>query len=311
MKTAGGDMQLSIGNLRSSSRLVLAFRVLATAAVILIFLLSSKAAEAAKVLRSKGKAVLIEYSPDEGIAKGTRAFIIVNDKRVGLVRFVRVTEGSNRATAKLLKGRAPAGAEVKVIVKKDSSDVEPQAASEPPSDLIYGFVAGFGLNSQTVKAPSSGGGVGESVSLSGSGFSLKGWGDMTIADELGLIGRFGVETLNLTGTSRFPSTCSGTTSCKTELMYLSADLLARYTLVPGTWNPYLAAGLGLYYPLTKKTNNLEESKIAATTIFMASAGMNYRLGSSLYLPLSVEYGIFPPSSQVTTTFIAIRAGLAW
>lgn len=294
--------------------ITLRFLILASFAFALLPL---SLAEAAKVSRAKGRTVEIEMSAGDDFVKGDRANVIGSSgKPVGYLRIVKIKAGK-KALAKLEKGKAPIGASV--VLKAGTAGSDKASApskskdepANPSSDIIIGALVGFDIDSQSVKASSSNGSVTESVSMSGSGFSAKAYADISLGDEFGVIGRFGLETFKVTGTSTNLLCQSGTSqNCETTITYLSGDLLARYNFSPGTLNPYAAAGLGIYFPLSKKTNILDETKIASTTVFLLGGGIHWNIGS-LYIPVSIDYGIFPPSNQVSTNFIAGRAGLGW
>jgi hypothetical protein len=69
--------------------------------------------------------------------------------------------------------------------------------------------------------------------------------------------------------------------------------------------------MGLHYPLSKSSGVLDVQRISATTIFFLGGGFNYSLGDSMYIHATAEYGLFPPSNDVKTSLIALRAGVGW
>ncbi len=277
--------------------------------IIVLSLLGATGAEAARVARTKGRAVEIELSGGDDFVKGDKVRVVSGGKLVGRMKISRIK--GKKAIAKLEKGRAPIGATVSLAGGGGSKTASTGESDGTRSDLIVGVLLGFDLDSQSVKASSTDGRVSESLSMSGMGFSGKAYADMSLSDTLGVIGRFGLETFKVTGQSR-NTLCSNstTTNCETSIMYVSGDLLFRYNFSPGTWNPYAAAGLGIYFPMSKKTNILDETKIASTTIFLVGGGVNWVL-NDLFIPISLEYGMFPPSNQVSTNFIALRGGVGW
>ncbi len=166
------------------------------------------------------------------------------------------------------------------------------------SDMTYGGVAGYDMTTQEVTS----GGV--SVSMTGSGFSLKGFGDLPISGPLGMVGRLGLMQFNVTGSN------SGT-AYKTEILYATADLLLRYNFGEDGFVPFALAGLGLHFPLSKTSNVLDPQRISATTVFFAGGGFHYTLSETSYFTLTAEYGMFPPSNDVKTSMIAARAGMGF
>jgi outer membrane protein W len=141
--------------------------------------------------------------------------------------------------------------------------------------------------------------------MTGSSISVKGFADLPISGDFGLLGRVGIENFGVAGTS------PNLGSVETKIMYLSADLLLRYHLMEGSFKPFPLLGMGLHYPLSKTSGVLDVQRISATTIFFLGGGFNYTLSDSMYLHATAEYGLFPPSNDVKTSLIAIRAGLGF
>lgn len=284
------------------------FGVAATVATLLVL---TDPAEAARVARVKGKQVIVQLEPSDKIASGDRLFAVVNGKRRAIIQITRVK--GNRALGRVIKGRAT----VNATIEARSGEKKSQAASPSsrPADtgsssgsffdgLTYGLLAGMSLDSQTVKWTPAGSAASESISMSGTGFSLKGFGDIPIADAFGIIARLGLEQFNVQGTTTLGEKT-------TEITYATADLLARYRLMEGSFVPYVMGGLGLHFPLAKASGTLEVSRISATTVFFAGGGVNYDLSETMHVTAVAEYGLFPPSNDVTTNFIAIRGGVGF
>lgn len=285
------------------------FILVLSSAVFLPTLFFSPAVEAAYVERVKGKQVLIN-NEDTDIQVGENYYVVVDGKRRAVVKITKVRGG--KSIGVVTKGRAEPDASVKPARKvrpafNDDGDEEPKPVrkrrarrSSPDSDIvavpvtIVGGLVGYGMDSQSVTTNN------RTVSMSGSGYSVRGFGDMPLSGRLGLIARGGIEQLELSGESE-----------KTSIMYLTIDALLRYAFSEGTFVPYAAGGLGIHYPVSKSSTILDESKIAMTSVFFADLGFNYKMSEDLYLTAHAEYGYFPPSSTVNTNFIAIRAGAGW
>ena len=273
----------------------------------LVAMAGGERAEAARIAKSQGSKALIDL---EGMSAspGEQFYIVNNGKRVGVIKISRVQGG--RATGDIMKGSAPSGASVESAGggggSRSSRGGRGQMRSSPrtvrrtnTSGTFVGAIAGFGMDSQTVKTVDAQGNS-ASVSMSGSGYSLKGFMDMPFSGSLGLIGRAGIEQMNLTGGSD-----------NTSIMYLTADALLRYSFGSGGFVPYVAAGLGIHFPLSKSSTVLDVPRISSTTVFFATGGMNYFMSSDMYITALAEYGMFPPSNDVSTTLIAIRGGAGW
>jgi hypothetical protein len=136
--------------------------------------------------------------------------------------------------------------------------------------------------------------------MTGSGFSAKGFVDVPVTGSLGLLSRIGVEQFNV---------AAGLS--KTEIMYAAADLMLKYTFNEGTFVTFAMGGLGLHFPISKTSNVLNINQISSTTVFYGGGGFNWLIAGSTYLQATAEYGMFPPSNDVATTFIAARSGLGF
>lgn len=279
-------------------------------AIVLPITFFAAPADAAYVERVKGKQVLIN-NEDTDIEVGDRYYLVVDGKRRAIVKITKVRGG--KSIGVVTKGRAEADASVEPIQKSrassfDDDDDEPKPSKkrqrarssghdpdivDVPATIIGGLI-GYAMDSQTVTAKN------RTVSMSGSGYSVKGFGDIPLSGPLGVIIRAGAEQLELTGEGD-----------KTSIMYLTGDVLLRYSFSEGAFVPYAAGGLGVYYPMSKSSTILDESKIGATTVFFADAGANYKLSGGLILTGHVEYGYVLPSSSVNTSIIAVRAGAGW
>ena len=277
--------------------------------VFLPTLFYSSAVEAAFVEKVRGKQVLIN-NEDTDIQVGERYYLVVDGKRRAIVKISKVRGG--KSIGVVTKGRAVPDASVEPVRRvrpafDDDGEEEQQPARRrrarrSPRDpdivavptTIIGGLVGFAMDSQTVTTNS------RSVSMSGSGYSVKAFGDIPLSCRLGFIARGGIEQLELSGENE-----------KTSIMYLTVDALLRYAFSEGTFVPFAAGGLGIHYPMSKNSTILDESKIAMTSVFFADVGLNYKMSEDLYLTAHVEYGYFPPSSTVNTNFIAIRAGAGW
>lgn len=282
-------------------------RPLGLSLVIASLTLAASLAEAARITKVSGSSVAIDGNDsDVSLNVGDRYFVMVGGKRKAIVQVTKVK--GNRAIGKILKGNAavngtlePAGsssASASTSKKRKGS-----SGGVPYSELTMGVLAGFAMDSQTVNAVSqTNTTVTESISMSGSGFSLKGFGDMPVSGPIGVTARLGIEQFSVKGKASFGEP-------KTDIMYVSADLLLRYLFLEGEFAPFAAAGIGLHFPLSKSSDVLDVQRISSTSVFLFNAGANYALSDSMYLTGLAEYGLFPPSNDVKTSFIAIRGGV--
>jgi hypothetical protein len=302
LKAAGSDMHL----LQRAGSNGVSFNVITFAILVLA---SPFAAEAGTIEKVKGAQAIVSFGDDEGeIAVGSKLFATEGGKRKALLEVLQFKNG--RARVKVTKGQAKAGMEVlnsNASGKESNSATSGEAGSKKErsprnagaatifKNMTLGFLGGYGLDSQNVKVPNS-----SQQEMSGSGFSVRGFADIPVSGSLALLSRVGVEQFNVQ-----------LNSVKTEILYAVIDLMLKYSFAPTGFVPFVMGGLGLHFPISKKSDLLDVNRISSTTVFYGGAGFNYVLGGSTYLQLTAEYGMFPPSNDVTTNLIAIRGGLGF
>lgn len=265
---------------------------------------------AARVTKVKGEQVLMELDGEGAdYAEGGRYLEIVDGKRKAVVEISKIR--GQRAIGKVLKGTAQEGgtlAPLSVATATKTTTTRAERAAKrhrsrkggPFSGLSWGGELGYGSTSQNVTL-----GTGETVAMTGSSFSGKVIGDYPITTDFGLIGRVGFENFAVAGRSATLG------DVKTSILYVDADLLLRYHFLEGNFHPFPLLGMGLHVPMSKTSGVLQVDLIRPTTIFFIGGGVNYVLSDSMYIHATAEYGYFPPSTGVTTSLIAIRAGVGF
>jgi hypothetical protein len=268
--------------------------------------LISVTAHAAVITKVSGEQVLIDLQGDSSYTEGSRYLLMVGDKKKAVVEISKVK--GDRAIGKVLKGTAQVSGTLAALPTSGGAS---SAASSAPArssrsarsssrrsrrersgSITYGGVIGYGSTSQTVAVTK--GGVSETIAMTGSSISLKGFADLPISENFGVAG----SSPNLG-------------AVETKIMYLSADVLMRYLFLEGKFRPFPLLGMGLHYPLSKSSGVLDVQRISATTIFFLGGGFNYTLNETMYLHATLEYGLFPPSNDVKTSLIAGRIGVGF
>jgi hypothetical protein len=276
-------------------------------------------AKAATLMKVKGDQVLIDLQGEASqYSEGSRYLVMVDGKKKAVVEVSKIK--GQRAIGKVLKGTAFENGTLAPLPGASSPSSNQASASSSQrrstrtsrrhnrrggafKGMSYGAMAGYGLTSQDVTATKNG--VTESISMTGNSLSLKGFVDLPVSGDFGVIGRVGFENFGVKGTS------ASLGAVETNILYLDADLLARYHFLTGAFHPFPMLGMGLHYPLSKSSGVLDVQRISATTIFFVGGGFNYSLSDSMYIHAVAEYGIFPPSNDVSTSLIAIRGGVGW
>ncbi len=273
---------------------------------------------AAQVKAANAKKVLIELENDS--FKVGDILNIKNDsgKVVGITKITRI---KGQLAEGLLKGKATKGFQLSLRPPKSKtaqpkSSGNSQAAAQEDdegksgggdssSDSLKMMIGGlFGYNSSKMDAtlPSTN----TDVALSGSGFSLKALLDVPFFSWASFRGLAGFEQLNVDGANE----CSGT--CKVEITYITADFWARYmiNMNDGPIKPWVGAGFSVMFPMSKDATAIAESSITNTNTFSLGGGVDWGLQSGSYIPLQLEYNLYPSTDSVKTTAITFRGGYA-
>lgn len=280
----------------------------------LSFFLNVQVVQAATVKAVKGKRVLIEVQTDE-VKKNEIYYVIRDGKRVGIIK-IRAIKGS-KALAQLGKGQASQGDQLVLRGAKAASPSQAAAAESATDDSgatgvrllkqngYWGIVGGLSQSSATVDLRNAAGASLGTVDLSGMGFNLKGLFDYPMFSAVWFRAMGGVEQFVAGGTNN--NNCG--TECTIDITYLTADFWGR--LVFGSNHRWWAgAGFDLLFPLSKSSTALDESSITNTSILGVGGGVDFILKSGAYIPVQIEYGMYPESDQVKASAIMIRAGYA-
>jgi hypothetical protein len=281
---------------------------------ILVFLLSfgltyfiSSHSDAAEIKKVKGKKVLIDLK-GMSAAKGEIFKVIgKNGKATGLVKILSVKNG--KAVARLGKGKAEIGGDLKPrgsSKSKDKKKTDSYAGDNAPpreSKSAWGALIGFNQTAADILV-----GPGETRELKGNGFSLKGLFDYPLTDYLWFRGAAGYEQF---ATSSSYNQCGATTDqeCKANINYLTFDFWGRITFgdEPRLW---VGGGFDVLVPISKDSTALEENKITNTSLMAIGGGADIFINDTSYVPVQVEYGLYPKSNTVEATSMALRVGYA-
>lgn len=260
---------------------------------------------AAKIKSAKGKKVLVDLEGDTA-EPGQIYTVVKNGKATGLIKISKVR--NNQALAVLGKGKAEPGSTIRLRQKKSARSSSARAsapsANDPVGTSYWGGMIGFNMASADVKLPISG----RNVKLSGSGFSIKGLFDYKILESIWFRGFGGLEQFVIGGDTDAVN-CQGG-ECKAEINYISFDGWARYVMSTGTFRPWLGAGASLMFPMSKEATALQSKSITNTNLFAFGGGFDWFISPTTYIPLQIDYNLYPSSSTVKASTIAFRAGFS-
>ena len=283
-------------------------RVILCAWVLLLF---SPALFAAEVIKIKGKSALIDLKGDPASPGDVFYAIRPDGKRSAILKIAKVK--GEKAIARVLKGKAATGMTLELkasSVTKNSGDGSDSAdAAGGRKRSYWGGLFGFAQDSMDVNINNGTTGLfQEKGSLSGSAFSAKGLFDYELFPRVWFRGTTGLEGFSVSG----PAKCGAANNevCTADLYYLSFDFIGRYVFSEGKIRPWAGGGIGLLFPISKKATALESSSISTTNVIVIAGGLDWFISPTMYIPVSIEYGLLPKSDEVEATWIALRAGLA-
>lgn len=262
---------------------------------------------AAHVEKLKGKKALIVLD-GMPVSKGDMVETIdpMTRKKTAFLKITTVKD--NKAIAQVVRGRAKINQEV-----HPKSGGKNEATSEMPtsrkksnrsnsnnSTFAVGGLLGVGFDTMKINI----GTPAESITQTGMGLSLMGAADMWLNNWFSFRAMVGAEQFNVKGNSTLGTTpCA---SCDTKITYFTGMAWGRIHLLETVW---FGGALGLQLPLSKSTNALEESSITTTAMYAVGGGADIALGSNMYLPVQVEYGMQPKSADVSSSYYSVRLGI--
>lgn len=258
---------------------------------------------AADIMKVKGSSVLIELQGESAVPGDSFFALSADGKKRAIIQITKVK--GEKALGSISKGKASAGMTLqrrgtgtKVARRKKKG-----SSSESTSKANWGAMVGYSMDTMKVQInfPTTNY---TKATLAGSSFSAMGMFDYELFQQIWFRGLGGVEGFNVTG-----NTSCGSGNCNASIYYLSLDFLARYIFMTGDFRPWLGAGIALMFPASKKATALDSSSISNTSVGIVTGGFDYFINKDMFIPVSIEYGMLPPSDEVDASWIEFRIGL--
>jgi outer membrane protein W len=143
------------------------------------------------------------------------------------------------------------------------------------------------------------------TSMKGTSFAATGLFDYELFDRIWFRGSAGYQGF----AAQSSDSCPGG-SCNVNIGYLDLGFLARYLFANTDFRPWAGLGFDMLFPLTKSSTALDSSSMNNSGVIVIAAGFDWSLNPNMYVPVSLEYGMFPKSSTVDANWIVLRAGVA-
>lgn len=288
-----------------------------TSLILLLGMLVSTTTWAASVTQVKNNKLMLELE-GESAAPGTEFFVLSGGKRIGLV-VVRQVKG-NKAVGDITKGRANPGDKAQLRSEWQAANGGGAAASggRPgrKRGSPVGILAGYAMNSMALTVQSSTNtALKENVTLSGSGFNLKGFYDYTLSPSIVVRASTGLEMFSVTGTTTGATAICDkglSKTCEVAFNYLAFEGSAHYNYLNGKHKAWIGLGYSFLLAVSKKNTIPNLSSDSSTNqMILFGTGADIGLSGGSFIPVVVEYGMFPGSSNVTASSILARVGYGW
>ena len=270
---------------------VFSFKRFLTFVFILVFVLPS--VEAARILKVKGKKILIDQEGDN-LEVGNRLYIISDSGQAqGLVKIVKVKE--QKALG--------------IISKNSQAQIGWTLSFERPSGkpngkekkLRWGLLVGFGLDSMSAELTN------DETKMSGYGMSAMGLLEYRLFRTVWVRGGLGYEQFDVSAEEDKFCGDSGDEPCETSISLLSLDIWARW--VPWqkpSFRPWIGLGARILHPLSYTTTAIEEFTTLSIPVF--GIGADWHVGK-VVIPIQVSYGQNLMTDDVTFNSIFVSTGI--
>jgi len=282
----------------------------------LLVILTSAFAWGGSVSQVKGQKLIIQMDGEE-FSPGSEVFIVNSaGKKIGLVTIKQV-KGS-KALGEITKGRANPGDSTQLRgtpaptnnASEDSSPTKSRSAGKKGQHR-GGLMLGYSMNSMTltVQHPSITSRKAD-VTLKDNTINLKAFYDYPLSEDFNIRASAAYETFGGKGTTADLICNNGASAeCSVNYSYLGLEGSAQYNFITGPSRYWVGLGYSFLLTLSKANNipNLTDSSTNQMILF--STGADFGMGrSGSFIPVSLEYGMFPGSSNVNASSIILRGG---
>jgi hypothetical protein len=245
---------------------------------------------AAKVVAIKGKIVEVEGVAGEFTANSVWDVRNADRKKVGIIK-IKAVQGTKA------KGIFKGDVQPQYVITPRSQQREKRSVSRKTGKRQLGGLAGFNFTTAETKVGT------ETLTLTGSDFSVKFLVDYYLFKSFWFRGTSGLEQFSVGGKN--DTDCGG--ECTANIKYFTLDFWGQYRFGEAK-NFWAGAGFGFLIPVAKNTTAFAESSVTNLNVFLLGGGWNYQLKKGSYIPIQVEYDIYPSSNTVEASAYAVRIG---
>jgi hypothetical protein len=277
-------------------------------------LLPWTAAQASSVSALKNKRVIINMDT-EVYHVGDVIYGMTGSKKTALIRIEKIK--GNRALGVITRGHVAVGGRTMTRPSRPTRTARASEGSDDSysrSNLLrkrrygLGFLLSYATQSASMTVQSSS--LSESAKFTGSAMGIKGFIDYDFNPNFSFRGALGLEPLQTKATLSNALCGNGTSNnCTFNYNFIALEAGVHYNLVTTPSRYWL--GLGYSFLLDGgHSNNTPNVNLAGGTsqMILISGGADFSFGKRSYIPVAIEYGLFPSGGGVTINSIFLRAG---
>jgi hypothetical protein len=150
-----------------------------------------------------------------------------------------------------------------------------------------------------------------SAAMTGMGYSLGGFYDYVLNPRVFFEGVVAYEQFDVSGSSSI-AVCSSSTSCTAQISYLSFYGLIKWYFDLSPNRPWwVGGGFASMLALSKSATALNASDIKVSQALTFAGGMDFAISKNSYIPVSLQYNLFPSSKTVSASSIVLKTGYSF
>lgn len=286
--------------------------------LLFIALFTPIAGQAVSILNVKGDRVLLDLDGEDFQPGDRLVALSPSGKEKSLIQ-VKQVKGS-KAIATILNGKVEVGYDIEKTESSetdltlDEDDLEStkkstsrkkvtQKRKRNPSSA-WGIVVGAASNNVTVKPGNT-----TATQLSGSSTIITAFYQRTLDGSISTRILGGTYGFAASGESTNISACTPG-GCKLEISYMGLEALVQYSIIKNsTLNLWVGAGMGFLFASSKSSNVVDTSKISSNQTFLASLGSDWNISNTLFIPLQMDYVLFPDNNTSSASQMIVRLGI--